>query len=196
MDQMLAGRFKLVYVAPERLRNPQFIAALNQMKISLLAVDEAHCVSQWGHDFRPDYLNIHAVRARIGSPTTVALTATATPEVQVDILHQLQMRRSQRHHHWLRPAQPGLSCALHARCARQASRHPQSPRHDQGRRHHLRRHPPRGRGTGRLAGSRIQIADDGLPRRHGAPGTAAWCRMPFSATPTPCSSPPMPLAWA
>ena len=92
LEQMLAGRFKLVYVAPERLRNPQFVAALNQMKISLLAVDEAHCVSQWGHDFRPDYLNIHAVRAKIGSPTTVALTATATPEVQTDILHQLQMR--------------------------------------------------------------------------------------------------------
>jgi ATP-dependent DNA helicase RecQ len=92
LSQMLAGRFKLVYVAPERLRNPQFVAALNQMQISLLAVDEAHCVSQWGHDFRPDYLNIHAVRAKIGSPTTVALTATATPEVQTDILSQLQMR--------------------------------------------------------------------------------------------------------
>ena len=92
LEQMRQGRFKLVYVAPERLRSPQFLEALNGMTLSLLAVDEAHCVSQWGHDFRPDYLHIADMRDRIGAPLTVALTATATPEVQDDIVNQLRLR--------------------------------------------------------------------------------------------------------
>jgi len=91
LEQMRAGRFKLMYVAPERLRSPQFLEALNGMKISLLAVDEAHCVSQWGHDFRPDYLHIADMRDLINVPLTVALTATATPEVQEDIVQQLRL---------------------------------------------------------------------------------------------------------
>jgi ATP-dependent DNA helicase RecQ len=96
LEQMKAGSYKLVYVAPERLRNPQFLEALQGVKISLLAIDEAHCVSQWGHDFRPDYLHIGEMAKRIGRPTLVALTATATPEVQKDIIQQLELRVPQK----------------------------------------------------------------------------------------------------
>ncbi len=87
--QMEDGDWRLVYVAPERLRNPAFLAALKKVSVSLLAVDEAHCISQWGHDFRPDYLHLGAVRKLLNEPVTVALTATATPEVQDDIIRQL-----------------------------------------------------------------------------------------------------------
>ena len=78
------GQVRLLYVAPERLRHHAFREALAGQSISLLAVDEAHCLSQWGHDFRPDYLHIAAFRQEIGAPPTAALTATATPQVQDD----------------------------------------------------------------------------------------------------------------
>jgi ATP-dependent DNA helicase RecQ len=96
ITQLAAGRFDLVYVAPERLRNQMFLNSLRQAKVSLLAVDEAHCISQWGHDFRPDYLHIGAVRAMLGNPVTVALTATATLDVQQDILDQLKLLEAER----------------------------------------------------------------------------------------------------
>jgi ATP-dependent DNA helicase RecQ len=89
MGKMAAGEYRLVYIAPERLRNTAFLSAIRQQKITLLAVDEAHCISEWGHDFRPDYLEIGPARAILGDPLTVALTATATPQVQKDILHLL-----------------------------------------------------------------------------------------------------------
>ena len=85
LDAMAAGAYRLVYVAPERLRSTAFQDALSKVQLALLAVDEAHCVSHWGHDFRPDYLHIAAARTRMGDPLTVALTATATPEVRSDI---------------------------------------------------------------------------------------------------------------
>ena len=94
--QLAAGKWKLVYVAPERLRNQQFLNALHKAKVSLLAIDEAHCISQWGHDFRPDYLHIGAVRNLLGNPVTVALTATATVDVQQDILEQLKLQTAER----------------------------------------------------------------------------------------------------
>lgn len=84
------GRFELLYVAPERFSD-RFVEFLGLCDIRLLAIDEAHCVSQWGHDFRPDYLRLGAVREALNKPTTVALTATATPEVQADILKTLRM---------------------------------------------------------------------------------------------------------
>ena len=84
------GEWELLYVAPERFTD-RFIEFLRLCDIRLLAIDEAHCVSQWGHDFRPDYLRLGAVREALGSPTTIALTATATPEVQQDILLTLRM---------------------------------------------------------------------------------------------------------
>jgi ATP-dependent DNA helicase RecQ len=83
---MLEGHVKLLYIAPERLRNRRFTRALANTKISLLAVDEAHCISQWGHDFRPDYLHIGPTWQAMGQPTLLATTATATPKVQNDIV--------------------------------------------------------------------------------------------------------------
>ncbi len=83
------GEYKLVYVAPERLRNVTFLRSIQKIALSLLAVDEAHCISEWGHDFRPDYLHIADARRQLGNPLTVALTATATPQVQDDIIRLL-----------------------------------------------------------------------------------------------------------
>jgi ATP-dependent DNA helicase RecQ len=82
---LIQGRWKLVYVAPERF-TPRFLDQIRDASIGLLAIDEAHCVSEWGHDFRPDYLRLGSVRKQLGEPPTVALTATATPEVQRDIV--------------------------------------------------------------------------------------------------------------
>lgn len=83
------GKYRLVYVAPERLRNVTFLRSLQNLTLSLLAVDEAHCISEWGHDFRPDYLYIAEARKLLENPLTVALTATATPKVQDDIVRLL-----------------------------------------------------------------------------------------------------------
>lgn len=91
LEKLQRGEWRLVYIAPERLRNSGFVAALRTVNVSLLAVDEAHCISQWGHDFRPDYLRIGAMRRVLDNPVTVALTATATPEVQDDIITQLAL---------------------------------------------------------------------------------------------------------
>jgi ATP-dependent DNA helicase RecQ len=84
-DRLRAGSLKLLYVAPERFNNERFLAQLDATKIALFAVDEAHCISEWGHNFRPDYLKL-AVRAReLGAERVLALTATATPAVVADI---------------------------------------------------------------------------------------------------------------
>lgn len=88
---MAAGRYRLVYVAPERFRSPSFLAALRGVRVSLFAVDEAHCVSMWGHDFRPDYLRLREALTLLGEPQVLALTATATPEVREDVTAQLGM---------------------------------------------------------------------------------------------------------
>ncbi|MDA1056146.1 MAG: RecQ family ATP-dependent DNA helicase [Planctomycetota bacterium] len=94
LAQMSEGVFDLVYIAPERLRNPRFMEALRGTKVELLAVDEAHCISEWGHDFRPDYARLGLFRERLGFPPTIALTATATPDVRSDIAKQLRLKES------------------------------------------------------------------------------------------------------
>ncbi|TGL55324.1 ATP-dependent DNA helicase RecQ [Leptospira kemamanensis] len=84
-----SGLYKLVYVSPERFQKKEFIDAVQSIPISLLAIDEAHCISQWGHDFRPDYKKILFFRKVLQFPTTIALTATASQRVQSDIISQM-----------------------------------------------------------------------------------------------------------
>jgi ATP-dependent DNA helicase RecQ len=86
---MAQGRYRLVYIAPERFKSERFVQALAPLSIALFAVDEAHCISQWGHDFRPDYLRLKWALKDLGQPQVVGLTATATPEVREDIVEQL-----------------------------------------------------------------------------------------------------------
>ncbi|MEZ0267883.1 MAG: ATP-dependent DNA helicase RecQ [Phycisphaerae bacterium] len=85
MDDLRAGNLKLLYVAPERLASERFLATLRRLTISLLAVDEAHCISEWGHNFRPDYMKLAPLARELGVQRVLALTATATPAVAGDI---------------------------------------------------------------------------------------------------------------
>lgn len=87
------GRLDLVHVTPERFRKARFRESIAGRKVCLLAIDEAHCVSEWGHDFRPDYTRLAEFRQLLGNPPVLALTATATPEVQLDIARQLGFSR-------------------------------------------------------------------------------------------------------
>lgn len=90
-QNLLSGQSKLLYISPEKLLQPDFLAALQQMTVSLIAVDEAHCVSHWGHDFRPDYRQLGMLRHWFPASTLVALTATADNTTQQDIMVQLGM---------------------------------------------------------------------------------------------------------
>jgi ATP-dependent DNA helicase RecQ len=92
LDRIGAGSARLVYVAPERFSSRRFLDAIGSVGVARLAVDEAHCLSEWGHDFRPDYLRLADVRERLGSPPTIALTATATARVAKDIVAALALR--------------------------------------------------------------------------------------------------------
>jgi len=92
LERMAAGEYRLVYVSPERFRNERFLAAVRKSRLKLLAVDEAHCISEWGHDFRPDYARLGYYRRLLGNPPTIALTATATDVVRRDIIEQLGLR--------------------------------------------------------------------------------------------------------
>ena len=89
MGQAADGAYRLVYAAPERLRQPPFLHALRCAGVDRLVIDEAHCVSVWGHDFRPDYLTIGRARQALGSPPLLAMTATAPPRVRRDIIKHL-----------------------------------------------------------------------------------------------------------
>ncbi|MDH7605171.1 MAG: ATP-dependent DNA helicase RecQ [Melioribacter sp.] len=95
LNKFVKGKTKLLYVTPERFKKKEFVEAIKKANISLLAVDEAHCISEWGHDFRPDYSRIGEFRKIINNPLTIALTATATPDVQNDIISKLGIRKSE-----------------------------------------------------------------------------------------------------
>ena len=93
LDNAIYGDYKFLYVSPERLNTPVFRTRLQKMNVSFLVVDEAHCISQWGYDFRPDYLRIAELREQIGrNVPVIALTATATPQVAEDIQEKLAFR--------------------------------------------------------------------------------------------------------
>ncbi len=92
LEAAARGEHRLLFVTPERFRSPDFGAALPRLRVVRLAVDEAHCISEWGHDFRPDYSRVGEYRRRLGDPPTIALTATATPRVAEDIVGQLRLR--------------------------------------------------------------------------------------------------------
>ena len=88
-DQAKQGKIKILYIAPERLALPGFQRFLQSLEVSLIAIDEAHCISEWGHDFRPDYRNLKSLRQEFPGVPVIALTATATTQVREDILSQL-----------------------------------------------------------------------------------------------------------
>lgn len=96
LNAIAAGGYKIVFVAPERLRSRPFLKTMARLSVSLLVVDEAHCLSQWGHDFRPDYLRIAAARRRFKASVTLALTATATLKVQDDMARLLELKNEKR----------------------------------------------------------------------------------------------------
>ena len=96
LDAMMLGEYKLVYIAPERFRNARFLEAIAKTELALLTIDEAHCISQWGHDFRPDYLNIRDALQGFPDIPILAVTATATPDVRTDIIRQLRLGEAPR----------------------------------------------------------------------------------------------------
>ena len=92
MADIQSGEYRMLYISPERLQSAEFIEMMRQLPIPLIAIDEAHCISQWGHDFRPSYKNIYPfIKSLPTKPTVLALTATATPHVQDDICRSLQL---------------------------------------------------------------------------------------------------------
>lgn len=95
LDNAIFGNYKFLYLSPERLQQEQVQSAIKKMNINLIAVDEAHCISQWGNDFRPSYKNIHVLKALHPMVPTIALTATATPEVLEDTILQLKLELPQ-----------------------------------------------------------------------------------------------------
>src|SRR3954452_5861322 len=92
LDRALEGTLRLLYVAPERFSSPRFVQRIEQARVGLFVVDEAHCVSQWGHDFRPDYFRLADAARYVGAQGIVASTATATPRVAADIVRRLKLR--------------------------------------------------------------------------------------------------------
>ncbi len=96
LNDIRHGLYSLVYVAPERFENPRFLEQMAGVRIALFAIDEAHCISEWGHDFRPSYLKLREALEHFARPPVIALTATATPSVQEDIVRQLGLKRPRR----------------------------------------------------------------------------------------------------
>jgi ATP-dependent DNA helicase RecQ len=111
LDRLKKGYWQLLFVTPERFKKSKFIDIITKVPVKLLAIDEAHCISQWGHDFRPDYSRVGEFRKLLGSPTVMALTATATPKVQKDILSELNIQNAEVFQAGLE--RPNLSLNIH-----------------------------------------------------------------------------------
>ena len=92
VDDIKNNRYKLIYIAPERFYSQEFLQLIKNLTVSLFAIDEAHCISEWGHDFRPSYLKLKEIIKLVGQPPVLAVTATATPEVREDIIKQLELK--------------------------------------------------------------------------------------------------------
>ena len=120
MARAAAGEVRLLYIAPERFSSPGFAEALRAAHVGLFVVDEAHCVSQWGHDFRPDYFRLADAARWLGAQALVASTATATPQVAADIVARLGLREPGARHHRLRSPEPVLRRRAVPRRGRQA----------------------------------------------------------------------------
>ena len=103
----LDGKLQFLFIAPERMRVPGFPEMLARRKPSLIAIDEAHCISAWGHDFRPDYRMLGDYLPSLRPAPIIALTATATPAVQKDIVTQLHLGSAEAVYPWVSPGQPG-----------------------------------------------------------------------------------------
>ncbi|MFV1964892.1 MAG: ATP-dependent DNA helicase RecQ [Pirellulaceae bacterium] len=117
-DQLNSGELKLLYVSPERLNNERFLHSMRRRKIALLAIDEAHCISEWGHNFRPDYLKIARLSRQLNVASVLALTATATPQVVVDICREFGITKDNVvHTGFYRPnlCLVATPCSAHAR---------------------------------------------------------------------------------
>src|SRR5690606_39570234 len=93
LDNALYGNYKFLYLAPERLQQERILNRITALPINLVAIDEAHCVSQWGHDFRPAYLNIKKLRTLLPKIPVLALTASATPRLREDVIEQLELKK-------------------------------------------------------------------------------------------------------
>ena len=96
---------EFLFMAPEQFANPERLEAVKAAKPSLFVVDEAHCISEWGHSFRPDYLRLNSVIEELGHPTVMALTATANPAVRDEIVDPARHARAQNLRAWFRPAE-------------------------------------------------------------------------------------------
>ena len=94
-DLMRRGQYDLVYIAPERLMTERFLSCLEYTPLALFAIDEAHCVSQWGHDFRPEYIQLSALKQRFPNIPCIALTATADPPTRQEIINRLGLGRAE-----------------------------------------------------------------------------------------------------
>ena len=163
---MINGEYKLVYIAPERLRSNSFMRAISRTHVQLLAVDEAHCISQWGHDFRPDYARLGRFRKRLGNPQTVALTATATQIVQDDIAKILELDQPATFVTGF--ARSNLSLCVNSPNGNLEERQSADRVSEvaTGLRNHLRVDAKKLRASGRIAGKRNRAQDCVLPRRH------------------------------
>ena len=197
MVKVREGFRGLLYVAPERFSAPGFFSIITQRELSLLAIDEAHCISQWGHDFRPEYLRLGEVRKQLGEPLTIALTATATPEVRTDIVRNLELNRSCDPRNRLRPPEPQLSVDCVCQGEQQAGGADRLSFAPEGGRNRVLLHAQAGGASDLAAGEQAARTNGGGLSRRDGPGGARQQSKPLYRL-RRCRSwwRPTPSAWA